>query len=205
MVHPWNPGVPVPESTTAVLMGPGLAAEGIRRERENEVISIWRRGGFPVVADASVLDWLPPVPLAPTLLRVMTPHPGEAARLLRRHVAEIQSDRVRTVRELSRRYSDCHVVLKGNQTVVGRSSGPVFVNPSGNPGLAQGGSGDLLAGLIAGLLAQPALQQDPMRTLRFAAWRHGVAADRLTAQGRDWTIEELVMELGSATTDDWRP
>jgi NAD(P)H-hydrate epimerase len=105
---------------------------------------------------------------------------------------------VGAVRQLSRRYGDCWVVLKGHQTLIGRSEGEIFVNSSGNPHLAQGGSGDVLAGFIAGLLAQPALQADVSRTLRYAVWQHGAAADALQARQRNWVVEDLVCEIGNA-------
>ncbi len=89
-------------------------------------------------------------------------------------------------------------MLKGHQTLVGRSTGEIFVNSSGNPHLAQGGSGDVLAGFIAGLLAQPALQADVGKTLRFAVWQHGCAADALQAARTNWVVEDLVAELGKA-------
>ncbi|MGC3959785.1 MAG: NAD(P)H-hydrate dehydratase [Verrucomicrobiota bacterium] len=127
----------------------------------------------------------------------MTPHPGEAARLLKTTPQQIQQDRVHAVREISRRYGNCWVVLKGHQTLIGRSAGEVFVNPSGNPYLAQGGSGDVLAGFIAGLLAQPALQADVIRTVRYAVWQHGAAADVLQARCRNWLVEDLVHEIGN--------
>jgi NAD(P)H-hydrate repair Nnr-like enzyme with NAD(P)H-hydrate dehydratase domain len=88
------------------------------------------------------------------------------------------------------------VVLKGHQTLIGRSTGEIFVNSSGNPHMAQGGSGDVLAGFIAGLLAQPALQSDVGKTLRYAVWQHGVAADTLEAKQKNWVVEDLVAELG---------
>jgi NAD(P)H-hydrate epimerase len=72
----------------------------------------------------------------------------------------------------------------------------LFVNNSGNPYLAQGGSGDVLAGYLAGLLAQPAWQTLPLHTVRFAVWQHGMTADRLSASTRNWTIEELAQHLG---------
>lgn len=72
------------------------------------------------------------------------------------------------------------------------------MNPTGNPHLAQGGSGDVLAGFIAGLLAQPALQHDPGRTLRYAVWQHGAVADALQATRNNWTVEDLVGEIGNA-------
>lgn len=151
---------------------------------------------MPVIADASALDWLPSSRQRINCCRVITPHPGEAARILNCSSAEVQRDRLRALRELSDRGGDCWVVLKGQNTLIGRASGPVFVNSSGNPGLAQGGSGDLLAGFIAGLLAQPLLQSDPLLALRYAAWEHGAAADRLEAKRRNWVIEDLVAELG---------
>jgi NAD(P)H-hydrate epimerase len=103
------------------------------------------------------------------------------------------------LREVSRRYGNCWVALKGHQTLVGRSTGDMFVNSSGNAGLAQGGSGDLLAGYLAGLLAQPALQSDVLRTLRFGVWQHGMAADTLQATKPNWVIEDLAEMLGLGT------
>jgi NAD(P)H-hydrate epimerase len=87
-------------------------------------------------------------------------------------------------------------VLKGQHTLIGRAEGDIFVNSSGNAGLAQGGSGDLLAGFIAGFLAQPALQSDPLWALRFAVWEHGAAADRLSQKRKSWIVEDLADELG---------
>jgi NAD(P)H-hydrate repair Nnr-like enzyme with NAD(P)H-hydrate dehydratase domain len=72
------------------------------------------------------------------------------------------------------------------------------VNSSGNPHLAQGGSGDLMAGYVAGLLAQPHLQSDVAQTLRYAVWQHGTAADALQTRRRNWTIEDLAGEIGNA-------
>ena len=89
------------------------------------------------------------------------------------------------------------MVLKGHQTLVGRGTGEIFVNPSGNPHLAQGGSGDVLAGYVAGLLAQPAWQADPLQTIRYAVWQHGATADALHTRQPNWIIEDLVRELGN--------
>ena len=80
--------------------------------------------------------------------------------------------------------------------MVGRSTGEIFVNPSGNPHLAQGGSGDVLAGFIAGLLAQPELSADAGKTIRYAVWQHGAAADALQARSSNWIIEELASKCG---------
>ncbi|MFM7816823.1 MAG: NAD(P)H-hydrate dehydratase, partial [Verrucomicrobiota bacterium] len=108
---------------------------------------------------------------------------------------EIQADRVGSLRSIAQRQGAV-VVLKGHQTLVGESTGPVFVNPSGNPGLAQGGTGDVLAGYLVGLLAQNAHASHPVQTCRRAVWKHGAAADRLERRCRNWTAEELAEELG---------
>jgi len=86
-------------------------------------------------------------------------------------------------------------VLKGHQTLVGRATGKIFVNSSGNPWLAQGGSGDLLGGYLAGLLAQPDWRNDPLTTIRYAVWHHGAAADRLSEAQGNWTVEDLSRHL----------
>jgi len=156
----------------------------------------WRDALLPVVVDASALDWLPMDPVPKNALRVMTPHPGEAARLLRSTPQQVQANRLNALRNVSRRHGHAWVVLKGHQTLVGRSSGEVFVNSSGNPYLAQGGSGDVLAGYLAGLLAQPDLRADVFKTIRYAVWQHGAAADRLRETRPNWVVEELVEELG---------
>jgi NAD(P)H-hydrate repair Nnr-like enzyme with NAD(P)H-hydrate dehydratase domain len=152
---------------------------------------------MPVVVDASALDWLPLDAVPRNALRVMTPHPGEAARLLRTTPQQVQANRLIALRNVSRRFGDAWVVLKGHQTLIGRSSGEVYVNPSGNPHLAQGGSGDVLGGYLAGLLAQPALQADPLKTIRFAVWQHGAAADRLEVTRPNWVTEDLVEVVGT--------
>jgi len=196
MVHPWSTQSALPGSFSAVLFGPGLAAPDLPGEIIQACRRLWRDAPIPVIVDASALDWVPTDPVPRGAIRVLTPHPGEAARLLRTTPAQVQADRVGALRALSERFGDTWVVLKGYQTLVGRSTGPVYVNPSGNPGLAQGGSGDVLAGYIAGLLAQPALQADPLQTLRYAVWQHGATADALARERSNWTIEELVHRLG---------
>jgi len=160
---------------------------------------LWRDAELPVIVDASALDWLAPHTLAKERIRVITPHPGEAARLLKATAQQVQADRVQAVRQISRRFGNCWVALKGHQTLIGRNEGEIFVNPTGNPHLAQGGSGDVLAGFIAGLLAQPALQAGIGRTLRYAVWQHGAAADKLQATRANWVVDDLPGELGNLT------
>ena len=73
------------------------------------------------------------------------------------------------------------------------------MNSSGNAFLAQGGSGDVLSGYLAGLLAQPTLQSDVGRTISFAVWQHGATADYLSEMTRNWGIEDLILNLGNKT------
>ena len=197
MVQPWSDGLPLPDSCSAIVIGPGLASFEVPEDLKTTTHRLWQESRLPVIVDASALDWLPAGPCPENSLRVITPHPGEAGRRLETTAAEIQSDRPRALRELSRRLGNCRVALKGHQTMIGRSKEDLFVNCSGNPHLAQGGSGDLLAGYLAALLAQPALQTDASKTIRYAVWQHGAAADALNAQRPNWTVEELAEVLGS--------
>jgi hydroxyethylthiazole kinase-like uncharacterized protein yjeF len=110
---------------------------------------------------------------------VMTPHPLEAARLLGVTAAIVQAERLENARELAQRF-DAVVILKGAGSVIARPDGDVVINTSGNPGLASGGTGDVLAGLCGALLAQgwPAWE-----AALGGAWLHGTAADRLVEAG----------------------
>jgi hydroxyethylthiazole kinase-like uncharacterized protein yjeF len=196
MVTPWHADNKLPGPWSAFLIGPGLAASDLPDQMKLLVRHLWRDATVPVVVDASALDWVPLDPIPKNAVRVLTPHPGEAARLLSVNSQQVQANRVNALRHISRRFGHCWVVLKGHQTLIGRSSGEVFVNPSGNPYLAQGGSGDVLSGYIAGFLAQPGLRADALKALRHAVWQHGAAADHLQAARSSWLIEELVQVLG---------
>ena len=199
MVHLWQPDLKLPADFNAILIGPGLAASDLPDVMKMNTRHLWRDSAVPVVVDASALDWLAVAPLPKHVIRVITPHPGEAARLLRASAQQVQADRPAALREISRRFGNCWVVLKGHQTLIGRSSGPIHVNSSGNPHLAQGGSGDLLGGYLTGLLAQPALQADPEKTICYGVWQHGAAADRLTDTRKNWVVEDLAAEIGNET------
>ena len=197
MVSVWPPQGKLPGAHDAVLIGPGLAAADMPDQMKMLTRHLWRDSFLPVVVDASALDWLPLDPVPRNALRVITPHPGEAARLLRTTPQQVQANRLNALRNVSRRFGNAWVVLKGHQTLIGRSSGEVYVNSSGNPHLAQGGSGDVLAGYLAGLLAQPDLRADPLKTIRYAVWQHGAAADCLQATRPNWVVEDLVEAVGA--------
>ncbi len=199
MVHVWQAGKSQPRNCTALLVGPGLAAEDVPGSLKEEMRANWHGSPLAMVVDASALDWLDAGPVPEGAIRLITPHPGEAGRMLGSSAQAVQAERLGALRQLSKRFGDCIVVLKGHQTLLGRSTGKVFVNSSGNPFLAQGGSGDLLSGYVAGLLAQPEWQLDPMLAARFAVWQHGATADKLSQTRRNWTLEELAARLGEVS------
>jgi NAD(P)H-hydrate epimerase len=195
MVSSWKPDTNF-SNYSAILIGPGLAAADLPDEVKKLAGDLWLKALVPVIIDASALAWLPPGAAPKNAVRLITPHPGEAARLLGSTSREVQSNRLKSLRQLSECHGNTWVVLKGHETLIGRSHGDVFVNSSGNPHLAQGGSGDLLSGYLAGSLAQPGLQNDPLETIRYAVWQHGAAADRLQNTRSNWVIEDLEPELG---------
>lgn len=154
-----------------VLAGPGLSrAPGVA-----EALA-WLRStpgvrGF--VFDADALDASLPAGAAPAAPCILTPHPGEAARMLGCAAADVQADRPAAARALAER-TGATVVLKGAGTLVAAPGRPLSLVPCGNPGLARGGSGDLLAGFCAAMLARGLA---PFDAARAAVWRHGRAAD----------------------------
>src|SRR5258706_13190984 len=103
---------------------------------------------------------------------VITPHPGEMSRLTGMTIAEIQANRVDVARKFAREH-EVIVVLKGHRTLIASPGGEVWANPTGNPGMATGGTGDVLTGIVAGLIAQ-----HPRRVLEaraLAVYLHGLA------------------------------
>ena len=116
---------------------------------------------------------------------VLTPHPGEMARLAGKSVEEIQSNRLEEARIFARRRG-VTLVLKGSRTLIAHRDGRVAVNTSGNPGMAKGGSGDMLTGVIAGLLAQ--FKGDVARAVESAVYLHGFAADLAVLEEDEHTL-----------------
>lgn len=163
------------ENKDAVLIGPGL---GTHDDAVRVVRHCLTRTGLPLVVDADALTC---VARDLELLRpargrvVLTPHPGEMARLLGCDVAAVQGDRPGRARDFARKHG-CVLVLKGARTLIAAPGGELWINPTGNAGMASGGMGDVLAGLIVGLLAQGL---DGAEAARLAVYVHGAAADVL--------------------------
>jgi NAD(P)H-hydrate epimerase len=181
------PGVLGPSSRAAILelaAGKSVLALGPGLGRSAATVALVRgllgAVALPLVIDADGLnalagrlDDLRSLPAA----AVLTPHPGEMARLTGASTAEIQQDRIGWARRLAGEYH-VHVVLKGARTIVAHPDGTACINPTGNPGMAAGGMGDVLTGVIAGLIAQGLTAEAAARA---GVYLHGAAADRLAA------------------------
>jgi len=161
---------------TVLAVGPGL---GQSPETVKFVTGLLSAAKIPSVIDADALNILAAKPvllakLAKSRALVLTPHPGEMARLAAISIAEVQANRLAVARSFAQRLG-VTLVLKGARTLIAHPDGRVAVNTTGNPGMAKGGSGDVLTGLIAGMLAQyPA---DAARAIEAAVTLHGLAAD----------------------------
>jgi NAD(P)H-hydrate epimerase len=130
---------------------------------------------------------------------VLTPHPGELARLLGISASEVQRDRLATVRDAAQR-SQAVVVLKGHHSLICEPGGTTWINPTGNSGLATGGTGDVLTGVLGAFLAQGLAPHDAAAA---AVWVHGASGDRAAeAQGKQGLIAgDVVQALGPVLRD----
>lgn len=159
---------PLLAKANVLAVGPGLGQSDWAR-------ALWRasiESGKPLIIDADGLNLL-----ADQGFRsddwILTPHPGEAARLLGISIHEVQEDRFAAASRLQRRYGGT-CLLKGLGTLIAAAEGPILLNNSGNPGMAAGGMGDVLTGVIGGLLAQGL---SPLDAASVGVWIHGCAGD----------------------------
>ncbi|MGH7854791.1 MAG: NAD(P)H-hydrate dehydratase [Candidatus Binatia bacterium] len=158
---------------SAVLFGPGL---GVSHATQNILRWLLRNLAMPWVIDA---DGLNNLVLEIDRLRhakvppVLTPHPGEMARLTGKSTSEVNADRVGIARSFAVEQR-CHLVLKGARTVIATPDGKIFINPTGNPGMASAGMGDVLAGILTALLGQGLRPEDAMK---LGVYLHGFVGD----------------------------
>jgi len=163
------------DKKSALLFGPGI---GIKDWARSALRWLLKNLTVPLVIDADGLN-----NLAEEVERirsaksppVLTPHPGEMARLIGSDSAAINRDRVGVARSFARDHR-CYIILKGARTVIATPEGKVFINPTGNPGMASGGMGDVLAGILAGLLAQGFNIED---ALELGVFLHGFVGDQV--------------------------
>jgi NAD(P)H-hydrate epimerase len=155
-------------------IGPGISRNS---ETAEFVRTIVKHGDTSLVVDADALNAFEGVAdklngRGRTL--VITPHPGEMSRLTGLSIPEIQANRLEVARNFAREH-ELIVVLKGHRTLIAAPDGTVWVNPTGNPGMATGGTGDVLTGMIAGLIAQH--PQHALEATALAVYLHGLAGD----------------------------
>ncbi len=156
-------------------IGPGL---GQAEPTKKLVRQIVKSSSIPLVVDADGLNNLAArVEILKSVSTpvILTPHPGEMARLMNSGVGNVQQDRIKCARDFATGFG-VHVILKGARTVIAHPDGGVFVNPTGNAGMASGGMGDVLTGIVAGLIAQG---HSPEEACRAGVYLHGLAADSL--------------------------
>jgi hydroxyethylthiazole kinase-like uncharacterized protein yjeF len=169
---------------TVLAVGPGL---GTHPETQEFIVRVTTESELPVILDADGLNAFAGraelLHRRKTAFLAITPHPGEMARLLGMSAAAVRENRVAAALDSARNWN-AHVILKGFHTLIAAPDGKLFVNTSGNPGLAKGGSGDVLTGILAALTAQFGTT-DWVRVLALGVYLHGIAADLLAAEGEE--------------------
>ncbi|MGE5308664.1 MAG: NAD(P)H-hydrate dehydratase [Deltaproteobacteria bacterium] len=172
----FKPVMEFAEGASTVVLGPGL---GLDTSTQRLVRRLVLELNKPLVIDASALDALMghndilKRSRNNSAFRVITPHPGEMARLTGIKVTAIQKNRKDIAKEFANEYN-VTVILKGNATVAASPSGSLYINRTGNPGMARGGSGDILSGMVAAFLGQG---MDAFEAAKYAVYLHGLAGD----------------------------
>jgi NAD(P)H-hydrate epimerase len=173
------------EKKTVLAIGPGL---GQSRGAENFLLTLMERAHVPLVLDADALNILAKHPEkidGAHRTMVLTPHPGEMARLAELSVREVQAKREGLAREFAMKHQ-VTLVLKGWRTLIAHPDGTIAVNTTGNPGMAKGGSGDILTGVVAAAVAQhPDRAADAVNA---AVYLHGLAADFAVREQDEHTL-----------------
>ncbi len=166
------------EKKTAIAIGPGISTSNETREFLYEII---RNSELPMVIDADALTLIadnPKVLNEAGTPVILTPHPGEMSRLAGITTEEVQADRIGVALDFSAKYN-VYLVLKGARSIISTPEGEVFINTTGNAGMASGGMGDVLTGIIGGFLAQGI---DPVDACKLGVFVHGVAGDLLARE-----------------------
>jgi NAD(P)H-hydrate epimerase len=194
-----GPALEFAEGKDAVVLGPGLSRNA---QTQEFVLEFVRRVRAPMLIDADGLNALAghtEILMERAGPRVLTPHPGEMARLLGIKTSEVVADREAVASVFAARYS-CVLVLKGRNTVVaGARPDSPYVNTTGNSGLGSGGTGDVLSGLIGGLMAQGVA---PLDAAVLGVYAHGLAGDLAAAAKTERGM--IASDAIDALPDAWR-
>jgi len=157
----------------ALLIGPGISTH---KSTSEFVLSLLPKIKLPIVIDADALNILASKPQILKSLRkplILTPHPGEFARLIRLSTRDVLERKLELVPEFSEKYG-VYLVLKSYKTIISTPEGKVFINPTGNPGMATAGSGDVLSGMIASMIIQ---EKNLLEAILAAVYVHGLSGD----------------------------
>jgi len=163
------------ENKKCLAFGPGI---GTHPKTKQLVMRLIRECPVPMIIDADGLNNLADNPEILNNRKsevILTPHPGEMARMLNTTPKNVQENRISSARKFSEKYN-VHLVLKGARTLIAHPDGHVFINPTGNPGMASAGMGDVLTGMIAGFVSQG---YSPGTAAHLAVYLHGDAADKV--------------------------
>ena len=187
------------EGKNGLVLGPGIGQDPSTADL---VVDLYNTIDLPMVVDADALNIIASHReklLPPPGARILTPHPGEMARLINRSTSIIQANRIKAVEECAEMFntvdSEIIVVLKGAATLVA-SGGHIMVNTTGNPAMAAGGMGDILSGMIGSLVCQGL---SPYDAAVFAVFLHGYCGDLLyNSRGIGFSASELADEIGGA-------
>jgi ADP-dependent NAD(P)H-hydrate dehydratase / NAD(P)H-hydrate epimerase len=155
------------KTMTVLAIGPGLGTED---STVRLVKRLYNEAETPVVADADALNALAADVPKIDKIRILTPHPGEMGRLIGKSTKEVQADRLGVAQQLAES-SGAAIVLKGDRTIIAFPDGEAWVNPTGSPSMATGGTGDILTGMVAGLVAQH--PKEWKLAVVAAVWLHG--------------------------------
>lgn len=185
------------QGRTVLAVGPGIGEEDTTKRVVRHLVE---KTTVPLVLDADALNCLSPWrEIKGTAERpiILTPHPGEMARLLDVSTKVVTADRITAARRLATSFS-LIVVLKGQRTVIAAPDGNVYINPTGNPGMATGGSGDVLTGILAGMLAQT--PNNALKATLAAVYLHGLAGDLASSDLGERAViaSDLTARLGAA-------
>lgn len=162
----------------AMALGPGLSQN---KATVNLIKQLIKKINVPLVIDADGINALsgePKILLQRKAATIITPHPGEMSRLIDFSVKKIQANRRQIARKVASQFKTV-VILKGRDTVIATPKGETFINPTGGAGMASGGMGDVLTGIVASFLAQGL---NPLAASKLAVYAHGLAADWLVKE-----------------------
>ncbi len=188
------------EKMTVLAMGPGL---GTTSDAVELTTKLYVEAKVPAVVDADSLNALAGHLPKTGNVRILTPHPGEMSRLTGKSTKQVQADRLNVAKEFAAG-SGATVVLKGDRTVIAFPDGEVWINPTGSPSMATGGTGDILTGMIAGMIAQHA--SDWRRALVAAVWLHGRIGELAARKwGEECMLATDMLEFLPEAMNELRP